>query len=436
MAEAAFEAIVAHHGPMVWNVCRSVLFDAHAAEDAFQATFLILVRKAHSIHRRETLGPWLYGVARRVAVRAKANMARKRKRERHSDAITAALTPPLELEDEIATLYQEIDRLPEKYRAVVVLCYLEGRTHAEAARVLRCPPGTISVRASRARGLLRDRLVRRGVAISTVLFGSAVATSRAPAAISAGVAEATIKAAVYLAAANAPTAGAVPAAVVQLSDGVLRTMNLTKLTIAAGGALALGLISSSVTLIATGRAPDGNPAAAASLPNQDDPAPQDRAKAIGPVQKNESVRKAREKSTNNLMMIGLAMHNFAHNQAEHRFPPAALKKDGKVLLSWRVAILPYLDQQALYAKFHLDEPWDSPHNKTLLDQMPEVYAPVIRRDDPKGSTHYQVFVGPKSLFEDELGPKARRHQRWNSQHFDGRGGGRSRPLDQAGRSRV
>lgn len=148
-AEAAFAALVAHHGRMVWTVCRSVLADSHAAEDAFQATFLILVRKAGSIRRRETLGPWLYGVARRVAVRAKATMARQRKRECHGEEMQAASTSPLAGREEIDALHQEIDRLPEKYRAVVVLCHLEGRTHAEAARLLRCPTGTISIRALR-----------------------------------------------------------------------------------------------------------------------------------------------------------------------------------------------------------------------------------------------------------------------------------------------
>ena len=118
-AEAAFATLLARHGPLVWSVCRNALSDCHAAEDAFQATFLILVRKAHSIHRRETLGPWLYGVARRVAVRAKAGVARRRLLEEHSADAEATSMPSLTLQEEIDALHEEIDRLPSKYRTAV-----------------------------------------------------------------------------------------------------------------------------------------------------------------------------------------------------------------------------------------------------------------------------------------------------------------------------
>jgi len=104
-------------------------------------------------------------------------------------------------------------------------------------------------------------------------------------------------------------------------------------------------------------------------------------------------------------MIGLALHDFTASNVLNRLPPAAIRKDGKPLLSWRVAILPFLDQQTLYDEFHLDEPWNSPHNQTLLSQMPEYYAPVVPGDEPLGSTYYQVFVGSGALFDDELGPK-------------------------------
>jgi len=407
-AELAFGALVAHHGPMVWNVCRSVLADSHAAEDAFQATFLILVRKASSIRRRETLGPWLHGVARRVAVRAKSSIARQRKRECHGQELIAAAVSPRVCQEEIDALHREIDRLPDKYRAVVVLCHLEGRTHGEAARILDCPTGTISIRASRARILLRDRLTRRGVASLTASFGLTVAHSSAGAAIPSGLAEATIKAAIDVAAGNAMAAGAVPAAVVQLTQGVLRTMTLTRLTIGAAGLFAVGVVSSTIALRAMGEHADSpSLLVPTSLPVSLEAAPQEEKQPPQPVQEQdqEALRKARVQTMNDLKSIGLAMHDFVANSDERRFPAAAIRKDGKPLLSWRVAILPHLDQKALYDKFHLDEPWDSPHNMTLLDQMPEVYAPVIRTNQPKGFTHYQVFVGPKALFEDERGPK-------------------------------
>src|SRR5262249_36238094 len=114
--------------------------------------------------------------------------------------------------------------------------------------------------------------------------------------------------------------------------------------------------------------------------------------------KEEDDRPARARSMNNFKYLGLAMNGFALKH-DNRFPPAAIRKDGKALLSWRVAILPYLDQEALYKKFHLDEPWDSPHNRELLKEIPSLYAPVAGKDLPEGSTYYQVFVGPGALVD-------------------------------------
>jgi len=389
-AEAAFAALVAQHGPMVWNVCRSVLADSHAVEDAFQATFLILVRKAGSIRQRETLGPWLHGVARRVAVRAKANATRQRRQEGQPVEMKATSIPDLSRQEEIEALHAEIDRLPQKYRAAVVLCHLEGRTHAEAARVLKCPTGTVSIRVSRARELLRHRLTRRGLAFSTALSGMTLGHSSASAAIPYGLTESTIKAAIHLAAGKSMAAGAVPAAVMQLTDGVLRTMTLTKLTIAAAGVLAVGTVTMGIALLGMGQqSAQGKPRAAAAYAQADE---------------EEQQQQARRKSVHNLRVISLAMHTFASASAETRLPAAAISKDGKPLLSWRVAILPHLGQQSLYDKFHLDEPWDSPHNKTLLNPMPDVYAPVTRTYEPKAFTYYQVLVGPGALFEGDQGP--------------------------------
>ena len=124
-----------------------------------------------------------------------------------------------------------------------------------------------------------------------------------------------------------------------------------------------------------------------------------------PAQKDDADQKARLRTVDNLKAIALAMHTVAASTGETRFPAAAIRKDGKPILSWRVALLPYLDQKALYNKFHHDEPWDSPHNRTLLNEMPNIYAPVVRTDEPRGSTYYQVFTGPGALFEDEAGPK-------------------------------
>ena len=116
-------------------------------------------------------------------------------------------------------------------------------------------------------------------------------------------------------------------------------------------------------------------------------------------------KKSRDRSIKNLRMIALAMQNFASLSEGQRFSPEAIRKDGKPLLSWRVAILPLIGQQELYNEFHLDEPWDGPHNKRLLTRMPEVYVPVVWTDEPRISTYYQVFTGPGALFEDERGPR-------------------------------
>jgi RNA polymerase sigma factor (sigma-70 family) len=403
-AEAAFAALVALHGPMVWKVCESVLADSHCAEDAFQATFLILVRKASSIRHRDTLGAWLYGVARRVAIRAKTHTTRRRRHEAEGAEMqkAPAPTPDASMREQLAVMHQEVDRLPQKYRAAVVLCHLEGRTHAEAAQLLKCPVGTISVRVARARELLRARLTRRGMALPAALAGvthlSEVASA---AAIPKGLAASTVKVAMHVATGKAMAAGVVPATVAQLTEGVIKTMFMTKLTLTAAGVLLAGITVAGAGLLAAGGGPAQiNPTA---VPVVVSPAPTLPA-AAAPAQVDPDDPEAKDKSANYLREIALAMHNFA-SRSDVSFPPAAIRKDGKPLLSWRVAILPDLGQKALYDKFHLDEPWDSAHNMMLLGQMPDVYAPVVDKDKPKGSTYYQVFAGPGALFEGGNGPK-------------------------------
>ncbi len=163
-AEAAFAALVARHGPMVLGVCRRGLAAPNDVEDAFQATFLVLVRRAGSVRVGDSLGRWLYGVACRVAAKARARSERDRGRTTALEDEPVAPEDPADRIGLLAALDEEVRRLPEKYRAPVVLCHLEGLTHAEAADRLRWPVGTVSGRLSRARDLLRDRLARRGMA--------------------------------------------------------------------------------------------------------------------------------------------------------------------------------------------------------------------------------------------------------------------------------
>ena len=243
-ADAAFSALVERHGPMVLRVCRGVLHDSHAAEDAFQAAFLILARKASSIRKRDSVASWLFGVARRVALRAKVQRIRRLAHELRAVAMTEDHAPPLDHTPELLPeIQEEIDRLPERYRAPIVLCYLQGLTYEEAAGVLRLPPSTLRVRLSRARDRLRGRLVRRGLAPIVL---AATWTGRARAAIPTPLVNATIKAAIPIAAGRAAQ---VSASVAALVEGVLRTMFLAKLKTASG--LVASLLLGSILMIAS-----------------------------------------------------------------------------------------------------------------------------------------------------------------------------------------
>ena len=165
--EAAFEELLARHGPMVLGVCQQLLRDPHDAEDAFQATFLVLVRRAASIGKPERLAGWLYGVAHRVAWRARSEVARRHARERQGvEMVAVASLGPLASDDIRPVVHEEVSRLPEKYRTPVVLCYLEGKTQEEAAKELGWTRGELKGRLERARELLRKRLLRRGLTLS------------------------------------------------------------------------------------------------------------------------------------------------------------------------------------------------------------------------------------------------------------------------------
>jgi RNA polymerase sigma factor (sigma-70 family) len=250
-AEMAFAALVERHGPMVLRVCRSVLRDEHDAQDAFQATFLVLVRRSGSLWVGDSLGPWLHGVARRVASVARSAASRRRRHERKAAerVVPGGFAPEpgperagdLELEQ---ALHEEIGRLPERYRAAVVHCLLEGLTHEQAARSLGWPVGTVKSRLAQGRERLRLRLIRRGLAPGAILAGGALAARSARAAMPAALAAATARAAVCLATGQA-TAGAVPAVVASLGARFLRRRLMTKICLATAVFLAFGAIGSS-----------------------------------------------------------------------------------------------------------------------------------------------------------------------------------------------
>jgi RNA polymerase sigma factor (sigma-70 family) len=228
--EAAFGTLLRRHGPMVLAVCRRVLGNAHDAEDAFQATFLVLVRKAASLRSRDLLGNWLYGVAYRTALKARTMSGKRRAKERQAAERlrpeAPADGPPAEL---LARLDAELSRLPEKYRLPLVLCDLEGKSRKEVARLLALPEGTLSWRLAHAKKLLARRLFHPGAVLSV----GGVATLLSRDGVSAGVPPAlvntTARAAFQVLTGEPLTSGGISAQVTILTEGVLKAMLLSKI---------------------------------------------------------------------------------------------------------------------------------------------------------------------------------------------------------------
>jgi RNA polymerase sigma factor (sigma-70 family) len=235
--EAAFGVLVARHGPMVLGVCRRTLRDPDDAADAFQATFLILVRKVDSVHVEGSLGRWLYGVSRRVSARARAQADRRAARERCEPGPEPAARAPhdeAERREFLAALDEEVASLPGPFRAAIVLCDLGGLTHEAAAEQLGCPVGTIESRLSRGRKRLRERLARRGL--------------DPPLAVSAGLRASMVPESLSLSTSNAASgAASVSASVSTLVQGVITELAWTKIKLltlglaAVAGACGLGL---------------------------------------------------------------------------------------------------------------------------------------------------------------------------------------------------
>jgi RNA polymerase sigma factor (sigma-70 family) len=311
--ERAFEALVTRHGPMVWRVCGTFLDHPDDVHDAFQAVFLVLARRAVGIRRTESVGSWLYGVTLRVAARARVTTTRRRVRDRRTVAAAGVLAaagsgppaaPTVERLDGSSVVHQELNRLPEKYRAPIVLCYLEGLTHDEAAVRLSWPVGTVRSRLSRARDTLRTRLARRGVTAPSILGPLAACIAgldpgtAATAAAATGAATAMppplpmslVRAAARLAAGQPATAGSVSVASLALAHGVCKAMMLKRVTFAACALVPLGIAAGGGTvLVRASGAQDAKPEAAPSQPAQSakrpdtvQPADQPKPDAIDP----------------------------------------------------------------------------------------------------------------------------------------------------------
>jgi RNA polymerase sigma factor (sigma-70 family) len=235
---------------MVWGVCRRILRNYHDAEDAFQATFLVLVRKAASVLPRGMVANWLYGVARQTALKARATTARRQGRERQVATMPEPAARDRDLWCDLQPLLdEELSRLPDKYRAVLVLCDLEGKTRKEAARQLHVPEGTVAGQLARARTMLARRLARRGLVLSGGVLAAVVSQQAAAACVPASVVSSTIKVASTFAAGKVAATGVISVKVAILTEGVLKAMLLSKLKTTMAGLLLVAALASGVGVI-------------------------------------------------------------------------------------------------------------------------------------------------------------------------------------------
>ncbi len=249
-AEEAFAMLVRRHGPMVFGVCRRVLSNSHEAEDAFQATFLVLARKASTIARRETLANWLYGVALRTAKDARSRTLRRRALEEHVNKLQVIRAPGEDPAEELrAILDEELARLPARLRAPLLLCELGALSRQEAARRLSIPEGTLSSRLARAKVLLRERLTRRGLGLSTALLTAGLAREAQAMALPYGLEEITIRAATLVAAGCSLT-GLVAASVHSLTEEVCQAMLFVKLKGILFGLFTVGVVTTGAMVLA------------------------------------------------------------------------------------------------------------------------------------------------------------------------------------------
>jgi RNA polymerase sigma factor (sigma-70 family) len=383
--EASFELLVWRHAGLIQRICREVLGDHHAAEDAAQAAFLILARKAHTYSGRGSVVGWLYRIARRVAVRLTKDRARCPIVSTELDRVPAAQRESTSSRDELEALCAEVDHLPERYRVPILLCFFEGLTHAEAARRTGWPIGTVAGRLARAKELLARRLSSKGVGVATVILAL-------PAGNFAGN---TARAASAFVLRGAGVPGVDPS-IYHLAERVLKAMTTNKLQLAAVStflciSFAMGW---GLTVAAS---PQSEPQPANTVPALSPVAAQQPVQPKQPVATDRIARaKDQRMSVNALKQIMLAMHNY--DEVNKHLPQDIADKNGKPLLSWRVAILPYLEEGALFNEFKRDEAWDSEHNKKLLAKMPAVYKPGFQpKEDTK--TYFQVFAGPGTPFE-------------------------------------
>jgi RNA polymerase sigma factor (sigma-70 family) len=288
-----FEVLVSRHGPMVLGICRRMLRNSPDVDDAFQATFLVLLKRAGSLGPGDVIAGWLHGVAVRVAQQARTAAGRRARRERNGITLDLARHEPAGLDATVRhVLDQEIGRLPAKYRDPIVLCYLQGKTHEEAARQLRWPLGSVKGRLARGRSLLQSRLARRGVTCGTALAALAAGSS-SRASVPASLHTAACQAAIRVSAGGLIAHG-VPGSIAQLTQGVLSAMIKQKLKLIILACALSGVFLTGAGVLARQSGPSNGPRAV-EPPTQGQERLVEKAKTSGPVvvetQKKEIPRK-------------------------------------------------------------------------------------------------------------------------------------------------
>jgi RNA polymerase sigma factor (sigma-70 family) len=357
--EAAFTVIFERYGALVLSVCRRVLSNAEDADDAFQAAFLVLFRKARSIRKSASLASWLHGVAYRVSLEARTRAGRRQTHVKRAESMGQADPADEAGARELRSILdQELEQLPEKYRAPLVLHYLAGKTKEETAQQLGWSEGTVSGRLARARDLLRSRLTRRGLALSGSALSAALSQEAAVASVSSVLASSTVSL-VTLCAVGEAAAGARAARILALTERVVHTMFLTKLKIATAVLLvaaAVGLGAGGLFYQAQADPPEDRPqpqppTASAAGTLQDQPAPVKKAGAIFRVPDSYTLAVAltadgkllaRGGADNTVDLWDVASGKKLHTLKGHTVPilRVAFSPDGKTLASITGSWLP------------------------------------------------------------------------------------------------
>ena len=380
----AFEVLVHRHGSMVLACAQRVLSDRSEAEDVFQATFLSLARAGRKLRQPKAMTSWLYQTAYRIALKLRAKRPPTVLPELESES-TSNHESDLAWREVRGVLDEELQRLPDDLRSPLLLCYLNGLSRDEAARQLGCSFDQLKRRLEKGRDTLRSRLERRGIA------GAAMALAVvSPEMLQAGVSPvliAKILAWVRADAAVPPTVALLLASANTISKGVVMKSMVVAALCVGVGVWGFSNIGEGVEPQEKSSPPTEVPGKKPDQPNPPNPL------AVKKSDDSDSLRAGSQqsrRSLNNLKQIMLAIHNF--ESAYGYLPSDIVDKEGKPLLSWRVLLLPYLEQTPLYQQIKLDEPWDSESNLKLLPKMPDIYR--VGFEAPKTTnTFYRAFSG-------------------------------------------